>query len=599
MYKIHVDDDHHHSPPIFIFPTISPEWTRFWRDKFDKIGETNAAIMELYKNRQENYVAHRLESNCSLSIEEMKKHSEDLNEKDKGELCSMLMRRSIARMEISKFEEAVEDVEMAIWLMDTEERRNHFIVLYILGMAQYGACLYRDAAHTFMKAIDNRESMNQYVNEEEFVEMEKEFLNWQLESKKPFEKTILGINQGMTNWNNSIFNAKNSVKNWLNHSLGLNTSDAIIQSRPKTVITLELLYIRAGLAYFDANIYQNAIPLFTHAIDLGSKYKSDNVGSSFYNRGLCYYFSWDFQQALEDFSHSIQVQTKPNEKPFIMRSSLFSRIGKQDEYEEDYNCARNINPRVYKSGLSQYRHMSEDTFFHMLSFLETKQIVQVVRTCKHWKSLVTKYLQEKPVLLSDTFIVDKRVAFNQDPRSPIMQTFFPKKTVSFAEFFRNALIVPILCQNVAHAVCFESDDYWKYNNYTSLTQDLVKHYKNLKTLKTSESLYDDDFNNLAYNSPNIESIELDVQCQSNQVSNLLTKFDKLTRIRFGSIFFTPNMFANHNPSLKTVEYRYPTKKDVSYLLETTTYEQLVADSDNEMKSHPEITFQVHKYPNIQ
>ena len=249
---------------------------------------------------------------------------------------------------------------------DNNERgqhQPHFIMQYLLGTCEYGAGLYQDAAHSFLRAIENRLDLAETCSEEDLLDLEREFLAMQLEVKRPLEKAVMHLGHGLNRWHRKVSNTKGSVANWINHELGVNPQKGVIQPKPKTAISLELLYIRAGLAYYDGAMYGDAIVYLTKAIDIGSSYNSELMENTYYNRGLCYYYSKRLNEALDDFSKCISLMplTKQREQPYLMRAATYGRMGMKKEKDEDILKSKFVNPFSKPVTLFHYRLLDEDT----------------------------------------------------------------------------------------------------------------------------------------------------------------------------------------------------------------------------------------------
>ncbi|EFC38509.1 TPR domain-containing protein [Naegleria gruberi] len=489
-----------YAPPLFLLPVIFlikgvQEIGSGIKAMDEAIKANNLKMFDLFKRKKQQIdqaASNQVEKRSTISITEIKKQSEGMSDDDKDKLATLLVQRCVARLEGNDFDLAKEDLHEALSLMNVVNNGDSkfYLLEYLLGICCYGNGEYKEAANYFQKSIDHRISLetelveNQNA-EQSLLDLEEKFFSMQLEAKKPIEKIAASWSRNWSYYSTSVTNFTNQAKNYYNHSLMLGTDKPVLKTKPNTYITLELLYIRAGVAYYSGTYYLDAIPYFNQAIELGESYHSEYVESSYYNRGLCYYYLGELQLAINDFTKSISLMPllKQRDIVYTMRAVSYGRLGLETEKKSDEHKAKLLNPFAKPLPLFHLRLLNEDALSHIMSFLQTKQLLVVSSLNKYTRMFIKKYLQENDIHISCASLIttDKKAI-----TSLVKNLFLPKEeTPNKREMMLNVLNIPLLQENAKNLIIYDSSEFSMLHDYgydRYLEHVVITKFKNLKRL---------------------------------------------------------------------------------------------------------------------
>ncbi|KAG2386282.1 hypothetical protein C9374_002728 [Naegleria lovaniensis] len=595
-----------YAPPLLVWPLYVVGSALNFASSVDGfIRSNNQKLVEFFKAKSKEYhhqTPNALDSKTSISIEEIRTTNllPLLEQEDREELAKLLIQRAIARIELSKFEEAKQDMLQCLSLMScntpssssTEKQtttsnqhkftKNSYLSEYLLGMCEDGLGNFQRAAEIFQNAIQHREELEAHfqnsqrchedtMNEEALIQLEKEFFQMQLEAKKPTERTLMSFSKGMNDWNQAVSNLSGSVKNFFNHDMGLNVSKPVLKPKPRTLITLELLYIRAGVSFYRGAFYSDALKYFTRAIALGEEYESSLLESSYFNRGLCYYYLHELDQALNDFTTSISLmptltfQREQRDQVYITRAATYGRKGMTKERDADIFKAKLINPFAKPVSLFHYRLLDDDTLLHIFSYLETRELIASSSTEKYWRCLIQKFISENDIEISVKSLTFNALQKSMDSRNTISKLFLPHNRMEMHAFVNKALENSILTKYAKRLIVYDSRYYEQhYSSGVSLLEATLERLENLERLTFIMPESDNRYkipHLLASNCPNLKYLHY-ISGKDSYMSeegffvHCISKLLYLEHVIIeGPVQFHPrsNPFSN-NTHLKLVEY---------------------------------------------
>ncbi|EFC36694.1 predicted protein [Naegleria gruberi] len=287
----------------------------------EAIRANNLRIYELINRK--NYTkeqTHELQDNYS-EIQELIENFHILNSSERNELRKLLTQRCIARLQTKEWKFAKQDLIHVIKILNFEPISGtseevscpssySYLSEYLMGLCCDGLGEFSEAVQHFRNAIKHREEVEQVLKvgkedlEKKLIKLEEPFFLVQMEEKKSMEEK--GMRKRLAkyfNWNGS----------------------SNIESKRSSFVTLEELYIRAGLSYYLETFYSDSIIYLNKAITLGEENNSELVASSYYNRGLGKYYLGDWKGAIQDFSKSISLMpvTEQRYQNLIMRASTY------------------------------------------------------------------------------------------------------------------------------------------------------------------------------------------------------------------------------------------------------------------------------------
>ncbi|KAF0977522.1 hypothetical protein FDP41_003514 [Naegleria fowleri] len=559
------------------------------------IRANNQKLVEFFKAQSKKYkyqVPMALDEKASLSIEEIRYNSSQMEEKEREELAKLLIQRTIARLELSKFEEAKQDVLQCLTLLNptnpsaaassksTEHpttinfTHHSYLYEYLLGMCEDGLGNFQRAAGIFVNAIQLREELevvnhddsqsSSSTNEEALLQLEKEFFQMQLGAKKPTERAVLSLSKGLNDWNDAVSNLSGSVKNFFNHDMGLNVSKPILKPKPRTIITLESLYIRAGVSFYRGAYYADAMKYFTRAIEIGEEYESSLVESSYFNRGLCHYYLHELDQALDDFTKCISLMplTQQRDQVYITRAATYARKGMTKERDADIFKAKLINPFAKPVTLFHYRLLSDDTLLHIFSYLETRELIVSSSTEKYWRGLVQKFISENDIEISVNSLTFNAYQKAIDSRNTISKLFLPRQRMEMHEFVNKALSNSLLVQYAKRLIVYDSKYYEQNYSYgVSLIEATLERLENLERLTFCMPSTNRDKipQLLSSKSPNLKFLHIISDGDDEgHIAKCISKLCNLEHVIIEgpvTIYNFRNPFSN-NDHLQKVEYDY-------------------------------------------
>ncbi|KAF0981884.1 hypothetical protein FDP41_011745 [Naegleria fowleri] len=515
-----------YAPPIFLLPLIVVlDGFNNVRNGIlgldERLRENNLKMMNLFKTKSKEIQttsSRNVNEKTSLSIQEIKQNADSINlsEHQRDELIKLLIQRSVARMEQGSFKDAKEDLVQALEMMkshhnDESTEKEHkpgqvmmtfskqfYLSEYLLAICEDGLGNFGEAAQMFVKAIHHREETKQILHsalhddttlvENNMAELEHEFFKMQLDAKQPLERAAMNISKSWNDWGNSFANIGGSVKNFINHDMGLNVEKPLIQSKPKCIISMEMLYIRAGLAYYRGAFYSDAISWLNKAVEEGQKYESSLLEQTYYNRGLAFYFYGQVDEAIQDFTTSISLMplTKQREQVYLMRAACYGRKGLTKKRDDDNFKAKLINLLCKPVSLFHYRLLNDDLLLHIFSFLDTRHLIVSSAADKYWRSLVQKFFLENDIHYCLNGLISKGLVERGEKasRSSIEKLFLPRQSFTSTDLLERVLKHPLLLNYAKNLVVYSSYKLSAYygGGLSSLIEIVSKNFKNLKRL---------------------------------------------------------------------------------------------------------------------
>ncbi|EFC39461.1 TPR domain-containing protein [Naegleria gruberi] len=604
-----------YAPPLFLLPVLLVV------EAFRGIGKgiqsvdqairaNNLKMIELFKQKKHDLdlsASNQLLDKSSVSIQEIKKHVDELNDNDREQLAKLLIQRCIARLEQPDYGLAKDDMLEALSLMNATGEsgndgsssfgsfcRNFYLAEYLLGMCYHGNGDFKEAAIHFQKSIEHRSYVESQLidhqdNEKELIAMEEQFFSMQLEAKKPVEKVAASWTKNWSYYANSVTNFTNKAKNFYNHNLMLGSDKPVLKTKPNTYITLELLYIRAGVSYYSGTYYANGVEYFNRAIELGESYQSEYLESSYYNRGLCYYYLGELETAIEDFTKSISLMPllKQRDAVYLMRAATYGRLGMIKEKEQDEYKARLINPFGKPLPLFHLRLLDDDTLCHIMSFLQTRQVLVMSSLNKYSRNLVKSYLQQYDIEISYSALV----VTEKKPASLGQTWFLPKESLPGKAEMVNHVLQHSLLKHVRNMRLLACSSHF----FTEIhfEEQVLSKTKNLKRLALYE--YTPVQSILPVHSPDLEYLEIGSSIYNDyHFRPFISKFTNLKHLKLGVAFFPSLNPFSDNPNLQIVEYLPITDQDTEYYVNYTGSKP-VGNTWEELKSlNPHIVFKEYQ-----
>jgi len=154
--------------------------------------------------------------------------------------------------------------------------------------------------------------------------------------------------------------------------------DATVEARAKELVAEQvnnlppdpdraLDYYNRGLGYYDSREFQLAIGDYTKAIHLGlstTHYSGRNpLADAYVNRGYAYGELGQYQRAIEDFNKAIQLDPDFAPAYYTFRGAAYGALGQYQRAIEDFGKAIQLNPDdawAYSGRGFTYRHLGED-----------------------------------------------------------------------------------------------------------------------------------------------------------------------------------------------------------------------------------------------
>ena len=236
----------------------------------------------------------------------------------------------------------------------------------------------------------------------------------------------------------------------------------------------------------------------------------------------------------------------------VMRASTYGRLGMFKERDLDITKAKLINP--YKSiPLFHFRLLNEDNWNHILSFLQTKQLLVMSSLNNFSRNMVTIFLQEHDIEFSKNSLYAEERYSN---RSIVSKLFLPKPTpmrIILPEVMNHPLLLEnakrlMLCSN------YKVADEGGYKTSFQILEHAVKTFKNLKRL-TVHRIHPTYGELVILHSPNLVYLRIE---EDNPIldynANLISKLTALEHVVLSKVYFKTNPFQNLS-NLKIVEYR--------------------------------------------
>ncbi|KAG2388135.1 hypothetical protein C9374_000985 [Naegleria lovaniensis] len=624
-----------YAPPLFLLPVIFVvegfnSIGKGIRSMDDRIRENNLKIVNLFKTKSKEIQtssSRNVDEKTTLSIQEIKQSASLMNmsASQRDELIKLLIHRSVAKIEQGSFQDAKEDLEQALAMIPNGDLKSETMTIskqfylseYLLGICEEGLGNYVEAAKMFLKATHHREETQQMLHkilgndapliDNKMAELEHEFFKMQLEAKQPLERAAMSIGKTWTDLSNSFANIGGSVKNFINHDMGLNAEKSVIHSKPKCFISTEMLYIRVGLAYYRGAFYSDAIVWLNNAVEEGQKYESHLLDQTFYNRGLALYFSGHVDEAIRDFTTSISLMplTKQREQVYLMRAACYGRKGLLKPRDDDNFKAKLINPFCKPVTLFHYRLLNDDLLLHIFSFLNTRQLIVSSAADRYWRNLVQQVFLTCDVHYCVNSLISNEKIFygGQDARTGIEKLFLPRQQQSPTDMIQTVFHHPLLLNYAKNLIVYQS---FKASSYSyglpSLIELVAKNFKGLKRLtfvqldNPLELAHD-----LRTNSPQLKYVEYReyMPYDTTNITTFIKNLPSLEHLVVDTILFIKETrHENQNPfegcsKLKLVEYVKIAPEDIQRFKEQhsgmdplpsfLTWEELE-------KKNPHITF---------
>ncbi|KAL9650402.1 hypothetical protein ABK040_016469 [Willaertia magna] len=434
-----------YAPPLFLLPFILvleiPKAVMNLTERIDnKIRQNNKQLLDQFTNnlKKENLIAQEKELELTRAIELI---NENYKKENKNEKNNLLFKRAITKIENNKFDSAFEDLQLIY-----NDYKENYLFQYVLGISLNGKGEYKEAANCFLKAIDTIQTLTV----DECCKIENELIQTQMETKPMIEKSLFSLQQNLQN-----------IQQKFDKLININTE------KPKTFINLELLYMRAGISYSFSGYYEDAIKFYTKAIELGQNYSSNLVVLNYYNRGLCYYYSHQLDEAENDFTTIINLNflkiTFHKEDPYKMRALVYGRKGLIKKMNDDNLMAKVINPFTKFVTVFHYRLLDDDNLNLIFSFLTLKDLFIVGSTCKYWRSFAGNMISEKPIHLSIEQQMPDVTKLKQK-KNLFTSLFLPKEDIKNVDYFCKNFVKHSMLQTYAKDVIIYTVNDYYYNS---------------------------------------------------------------------------------------------------------------------------------------
>ncbi|EFC43891.1 predicted protein [Naegleria gruberi] len=385
------------------------------------------------------------------------------------QVARLHVQRAVVRLAAMKYEGALEDIKLALHLDESLDAT--YVWNFVYGVALYHCGDYLESAHAFKKGIELKEAMTGSGNcDKKSVELEKNILDINFEMKHSHEK----VKEQFTEFSENTKTYFNNFKSLLKGE----KVDLAAQKEEKTtvsLISLEELNYRAGCSYYFAACYHDAIKNFETAAQYGKD--SPNLRHYIYNKGLCYFYNHELDEALEAFSQAMKLEE--NAETAQMISQTYGRKGELELKQEYLKKATELDPKTKLITAFNYRLLNEDCTKLVFSYLPTYTRVNISSTNKYWRELLMRSVLDDPIFEMSIRNLVNNLANQKkklEMRSLREKIFLPvqeaKTTMNFMEdvlkssFFKyyiekkeKRVIIPIIYENYyksfyANEICF-------------------------------------------------------------------------------------------------------------------------------------------------
>ncbi|KAF0984914.1 hypothetical protein FDP41_000813 [Naegleria fowleri] len=349
---------------------------------------------------------------CKLDQAQQQTEDGSTTNEETQEDAILFVQRAVVRGAANEYEKALKDLAFAQELYPA--LKETYIMLYLEGFCYAALGQYLDAARSFKKAIQMKEEMTS-DSLDKCLDVERKIFEIQTEMKHTYEKALQSIGEYAVSTRQYLHNTKEHLKNKLlgrgsksqtsdsaSHTTDVESPATVEKdngSLPQSLISLEELYFRAGVAYYYCAYYSDSITYYTKAIELLSQHQQSKESSSllasyYYNRGLSNYYFSELDHALNDFLNCTKLQQ--NIDALKMIAATYGRKGCLTEQSEYKKQAKMLNPLTKFVSVFHYRLLDENCTHLVFSYLPIYSLMLVGGTCRYWRELAMQNLGFRP-----------------------------------------------------------------------------------------------------------------------------------------------------------------------------------------------------------
>jgi len=158
-------------------------------------------------------------------------------------------------------------------------------------------------------------------------------------------------------------------------------------------IQLSDLYNGRGLAYYHSSKYKEALEDFDKAISLSEQESSKGEGNSntwsyYSNKGLALYYQQQYEECINYITRAISIRNNVINDPriYTTRAAAYQLLGKEHEALRDRKRALKLDE---KTPLAVFPYeIPFELVVMVFEFLDKNSLVRCMLTCKLWKNLI-------------------------------------------------------------------------------------------------------------------------------------------------------------------------------------------------------------------
>jgi tetratricopeptide (TPR) repeat protein len=118
--------------------------------------------------------------------------------------------------------------------------------------------------------------------------------------------------------------------------------DAAAKLESPTLVGSDRIFYNRGLAYMREKKYEDAVADFSRTIQLSPK-----VTQAYYNRALAYYALEKYSESMSDLDHAVSLNTKDSSVQYV-RGLIFERRGCRAAAEQAFAASMAMGSRIAK-----------------------------------------------------------------------------------------------------------------------------------------------------------------------------------------------------------------------------------------------------------
>ncbi|EFC40248.1 TPR domain-containing protein [Naegleria gruberi] len=475
----------------------------------------------------------------------------------------LYLQRSVVRISSNKFEKALQDIKLAIYLDYT--LKETYVVQYFEGFILYMLGDYLESAHAFKSAIEFKEDQD-----EKSILLEKKIFEIQHEMKHRSEKVI----ENLTEIHEQTKTYFKSAHKKLLGKLGMNSHQQEENIEPtsnqqhSSMISLEELYYRAGISYYFSTYYHDSIKYYSKAIEMGES--NSNIYHYIFNRGLSYFYSHEVDLALQDFLHAQTLNE--TDEVYKMLAYAYGRKGMEKEKSENLKKAQRMNPNTNIVSCFIYRLLDDNCTELIFSFLPVHNRVLLSRTGKYWREIAMRSIANEEVFKISLYSIFNNVDMHLKKVNTttlkgklFMPTQYRVHVMDLVEKALGASAYQYFLEKPAKKIdCYMATPAGSIYEYMTFNSNGLSFFKQVDCLNIAQNaLRDEVIQVLTSESPNLK--ELTIRTGSyvyNDISILrsIANFTNLKKLAWHFDFSTDQSSSNIltelvlPPSLEVFEY---------------------------------------------